>query len=321
MEKADQLIKKIDDELLYLYEASLKNKDYYHFNFELALRQLNVEMLRLRSKEFYQMKASQYISVFNDLCNTIVYTIFVRFLSFDPIDGILVIEEQERSILGSIEAPTFKEKYMISGESLNYFSKLSYPTVFNESRKICKFDNLISYCKSVSNQKNDSVFFYNSFGYPLLKHLIQNEKFDDFFDIDPQLIKKHKTTFEEYIHYLIDVKSLESEISEQIDIENIVNNDMEKIEILIKKLIPTFINQEQEQELRNLLTKGRIKNNRIDIKGKYITFHNTIYPFKDVIPKSFYTSWYDLIVNNFTRKGKDIPKSTISNPKNSNNLN
>lgn len=319
MEKADQLIKKIDDELLYLHIASLKHEDYYHFNFELALKLLNAEMLRLSSNGFYQMKASQYINVFNDLCNTIVNTIFVRFLSFDSMDNILVIERQERKS-GFFEFVAFKERYIITGDSINNYSKLTYPTAFKETSRICKFDNIISECKSVSYDKVDSNFVNIANDNPLVKHLIQNEKFNDFFDIESNIISKHKITFEKYIHDLIYERALESEHNETISIENAANNDKEKIEILIKRLIPMSITQSQEPELRNLLISGRIKKNRIDIKGSYTEFHNTIYQSKSLIPELFYSSWYDLIVNNFTRNGKDIPKSTISNPINNNKI-
>ncbi|MDD4993325.1 MAG: hypothetical protein PHR83_13955 [Paludibacter sp.] len=317
MEKADQLIKKIDDELLYLHKASLKHEDYYHFNFELALKLLNVEMLRLSSMGFYQIKASQYINVFNDLCNKIVKTISVRFLSFNPTKRILVIEEQEH-ILGNIESKTLKSEIKVDDVLVDYYSSLKYPTDFNESSKICKFDNVISKCKSVSYDKVDSYFVDIANDNAIVKHLIQNEKFDNFFDIDSNLISKHKITFEKYINDLIEVRALESELNETILIENTANNDKEKIEILINRLIPKFIKQEQEPELRNLLTAGRIKKDRIDIKGSYTEFHNIIYPSRSLIPELFYSSWYDLIVNNFTRNGKDIPKSTISNLINSN---
>lgn len=319
MDKADQLIKKIDDELLYLYEASTKNQEYSHFDFKLALKLLNDEMLRLSSQEYYQMRASQYVSVFNDLCNTIVSVIFTRFLSFDSIDNILVIEEQERRY-DELKDVSIYEKYNISGDSIIKYSNLKYPTVFKESRKICKFDNIICKCKSVSYKNNDSDFYSNSFGYQLEKQFNSNEKFDDYFNIDSDLITKHKTTFEKYIHDLIDIRNLESEFNEQIDIENKANEDAEKIEVLINKLIPKFIKQEQEKDLRDFLKTGQTKKNVINLKGSYTEFHKILYPYWSLIPKLKSSSWYDLIRIYFTRNGKSISKSTISNPLNSNKI-
>lgn len=321
MDKADQLIKKIDDELLYLYEASTKNQEYYHFDFKSALKLLNVEILRLGSKEYYQMRASQYVSVFNDLCNTIVSVIFTRFLSFDTIDNILVIEEQERRY-DELDDVSIYEKYNISGDSIIKYSNLKYPTVFKESRKICKFDKIISKCKSVSYKKNDSDFYANSFGYQLEKQFNSNEKFDDYFNIDSYLITKHKTTFEKYIHDLIEIRALESEFVEHIEIENnakekadkpIKELDVKK-ESIINELIPKFILVQQKKYLMELFEINTISA-PINWMGTHNELVNSVNNWYDaeIIKFPSNSGSKDFILKYFKIKGKSINKGTLDN--------
>ncbi|NCB68261.1 MAG: hypothetical protein EOM47_05370 [Bacteroidia bacterium] len=78
MEQVYKIIDIIDDELLKLHHASTEGGAYSHFNFKQALKMLNDEFLKHGMNDYAKIKASQYVNVFYDLCNTEAECCFVR---------------------------------------------------------------------------------------------------------------------------------------------------------------------------------------------------------------------------------------------------
>lgn len=121
MEIADKLIRKIDDELLKLHEASIHKGEYYHFNFKQALINLNREFLKnglydksnyVNSNHGYEQIVRNYRDVFNDLSNSRAESIHFRYMSFDPNTGELEIEQITRNELNhTTKRELFKNSY------------------------------------------------------------------------------------------------------------------------------------------------------------------------------------------------------------------
>ena len=126
MEIADKLIRKIDDELLKLHEASIHKGEYYHFNFKQALINLNREFLKnglydksnyVNSNHGYEQIVRNYRDVFNDLSNSRAESIHFRYMSFDPKTGELEIELITRNELNhTIKREINKKSYYTSRE-------------------------------------------------------------------------------------------------------------------------------------------------------------------------------------------------------------
>lgn len=121
MEIADKLIRKIDDELLKLYEASINKGEYSHFNFKQALINLNREFLKnglydksnyVNSNHGYELITHNYKDVFNDLSNSKAESIRFRYLSFDLKTRELEIEQITRNELNhTSERKIYKKSY------------------------------------------------------------------------------------------------------------------------------------------------------------------------------------------------------------------
>lgn len=320
MEKAYRIITVIDEELLKLHHASVEGGAYSHFNFKQALKMLNDEFLKHGFDEYAKIKASQYVNVFYDLCNTEAECCFVRTLSFSPetkdleteyITYDLIKHENKKEILRPKATP----------ELLKFYSEQVYPEL--ETKKLywlCKFEYLVQKCKVTTFERVDAEkqFVEEEFD-KVLRHIVlskyilnKEEKFDNYFKIDINFVMNYRLSYEEYIQQLLQEKMLNLDSK----MEDKSQNDEFDFQSTIEKLIPKCISRDQEGRLRDFLSNGRTKDSLINITGTLKDFHEILMEAKEHIPIKFTASWYDLICNNFTFKGKNIPKTSISNYKN-----
>lgn len=317
MEQVYKIIDIIDDELLKLHQASTKTgAKYSHFNFKQALQSLNNEFLKHGMNDYTKIKASQYINVFHDLCNTEAECCFYRTISFDPISKELETEHfthdlikhtNEKKTINSICPP----------ELLKFHSEKVYPE--KETKKLlwlCKFEYLIQNC-DVSYERVDAEkqFVGDEFD-QALRHIVlskyiltREDKFDNYFKIDINFVMKHRLSFEEYIQQLLQEKMLNLDSKKEAKPQN----DEFDFQSAIEKFIPQCISVIQEEELKYFIIQGKTKNNPINITGTLKDFYSIIVEIKEHIPTKYYPSWYDMICNNFTLKGKNIPKTSLSN--------
>lgn len=316
MNKIDKLIEIIDDELLKLHQSSKAGAKYSHFNFKQALQSLNNEFLKYGYNDYTKIKASQYVNVFYDLCNSEAECCFVRTLSFNPdtkdleteyITYDLIKHENKKEILRPKATP----------ELLKFYSEQVYPE--KETKKLlwlCKFEYLIQNC-DVSYERVDSEkqFVGDEFD-QVLRHIVlskyiltREDKFDNYFKIDINFVMKHRLSFEEYIQQLQQEKMLNLDSKKEAKPQN----DEFVFQSAIEKFIPKCISVIQEEELKYFIIHGKTKNNPINITGKLSDFYSIFVEIKDHIPTKYFPSKYDIICNNFTHLGNDIPKTSLSN--------
>lgn len=80
----DDIIEKIDSELLNLFNASQKQSEYHFFDFYDALVMFNEGVLREETrKEYFKLKVKHYNDVFRDLLFTESKVTFVKYVSYD----------------------------------------------------------------------------------------------------------------------------------------------------------------------------------------------------------------------------------------------
>lgn len=317
MEQVYKIIDIIDDELLKLHHASTEGGAYSHFNFKQALKMLNDEFLKHGMNDYAKIKASQYVNVFYDLCNTEAECCFVRTLSFSPetkdleteyITYDLIKHENKKEILRPKATP----------ELLKFHSEHVYPEL--ETKKLywlCKFEYLVQKCKVTTFERVDAEkqFVEEEFD-KVLRHIVlskyiltREDKFDNYFKIDINFVMKHRLSFEEYIQQLLQEKMLNLDSKEEAKPQN----DEFVFQSAIEKFIPKCISVIQEEELKYFIIHGKTKNNPINITGKLSDFYSIFVEIKDHIPTKYFPSKYDIICNNFTHLGNDIPKTSLSN--------
>lgn len=335
MALADDLIQQIDDELLYFEECS-KNKSLYRpFYFKKALRMLNEEFHKMEVNKYYKNKAEMYISVFNDLSNTVAYTLRYRALWFNQDTREVCNENIEQDIY--THKPKFSQfTHKVNDILFSYHCKLEYPEKdFSELVTYCKYDYLKKDCEIVydriSTDKNYQKNFeeYSVEDYLLsIEDIKQDDKFDDYFKGYATYNFSNRINFEAYIEELKKERKIKAELyaSKNLDSKS-ENNEItlefkrkSKITKLMKELIPAHIAPVDRKALKFLLEKGKVQKKPIEIKGVFDHFYKKFIPYYDDIPKDFYNSEYDFIRNNFIRNGKDIPISTINSSKNKSSI-
>lgn len=335
MEKADKLIELIDNELLKLYEVSMNKGDYSHFNFKQALLSLNDEFLKNGLFDnntvpniYYKNKTKDYINVFNDLCNYQAESISTRFLSCDKDSKELEIEQITNDQI-THKHTTEIRKVKCDNDFFEFISNSDFPEKkYTDAPWTCKFEYLLRGCNvnydrvgklNRNNEDNNTLFYMDNL--ELYKKILSKEdNFDNYFGSSISIHNyagwniRYKFSFEEYVISLQDKRLIDMSMEINKQNENDSKDDEAKqIESIVNKLIPRFIRNEQRGDLREFLYYGRTKSKRINITGKYKEFHNVLFPYFYLIPRKFSTSDYDLITENFTRNGKTIPRTTISN--------
>jgi len=229
---------------------------------------------------------------------------------------------------------TCKFDYLLRDCSVKY-DRLGIVNYSNQSDSdLFYFDNIDLFFMCITNGVSFDMIFGHSIQVGFIVH----------FDVN-----RSKISFEDYIKSLQADRFIESNliieyeiqrennlsvrVINNVNIENIVHpnisipeneikkdsisekDEFDKTEIIVNLLIPKHINRDQTEDLKKLLNNGRLLETVIKINGKYQNFHNVLFPFYNIIPTKYQKSWYDFIQNNFTFKGKDISKSTISSAK------
>ncbi len=142
----DDLIRRIDDELLILSEAPNVGR-YGWFDFKTALRKLNDKLQNDGYNEYRKRKVCEYINVFNDLCQTIVESVSYRTLAYDPKTGIKKIETYtHNSITHTVERE--ENEHEVMPELRAYCETLQLPEQYSEHLcETAKIDYLLRKCE------------------------------------------------------------------------------------------------------------------------------------------------------------------------------
>jgi hypothetical protein len=121
----EDLIKTIDSELLHLYETSQNKGNYKIFNFKSALENLGQLMLEEGYSQANALKASDYISVFNDLCRPLfelphLHPKVVSCKYYELLKGVKLSEE--RIDIGITQSYSqYKESQLSKGDTFDHF--------------------------------------------------------------------------------------------------------------------------------------------------------------------------------------------------------
>ncbi len=200
----DDLIRRIDDELLILSEAP--NVDRYSwFDFKTALRKLNDKLQNEGYNEYRKRKASEYINVFNDLCQTIVESVSYRTLAYDPQTGVKKIETYTHNSI----AHTMKRgdnAYEVMPGLRAYCESLQLPEQHSEHlSETVKIDYLLRKCQ-VDYSTLEKLFDIDPEIEPVIAQmgfyshvLSRKDEFERYFDVDINYHNKHRVSFEEYV--------------------------------------------------------------------------------------------------------------------------
>jgi len=257
---SDETIDKIDFELLKLYNASQNKTEYQFFDFYDELIKFNKYVLKDGSrKEYFDLQASQYKSVFRDLMFTVSMWLGTKYISYDPINRILKTEETTSlSKVVSIKVELIERKINKESEH-NFFKENIDEFILNPSSMhgVVKYNYLLIGCKSINKELR----------YMNLSKIEFDLLFKDY-SIDPN----ERITFEKYIKRLPAIKKHLSDKSETTDClagSNESNTDKECIvDDILKKMFGVIKPNDLTNLKRHLRGyKGFIENLSLDYIG------------------------------------------------------
>ena len=220
MERAYELIRLIDNELLKLKDASIHKGEYSHFNFIQALKNLNREFLKnglydksdtVNSNMDFENTVRDYIDVFNDLCSP----------------------EKDNSEMPS----TSKFENLIQGCKFNY-NRIGILNRKNEKDyELYQLDNIELFNNILIKDYSFDNFFGTAFSFRYFTHL-------DF---------RTKISFEDYIKSLQADRLMEDILKKEIDKESKSQKEI-LIENTIKSLNNKLVSNSDLKKIRELIT-------------------------------------------------------------------
>lgn len=280
MEKAYELIRLIDSELLKLYEASIHKGEYYHFNFKQALINLNREFLKnglydnsssVNSNMDFENTVRDYIDVFNDLCSP----------------------EKDNSEMPS----TSKFENLIQGCKFNY-NRIGILNRKNEKdNELYQLDNIELFNNILIKDYSFDNFFGTAFSFRYFTHL-------DF---------RTKISFEDYINSLKADRLMESNL--KIEKEKESNSQKEiLIENTIKSLNDKLVSNSDLKKIRELITINTTFD-EINWLGTYDELVSTVYRWhkNELIIYPHKTDIKYFIKKYFKMNGEEINSGSLNN--------
>lgn len=84
---------------------------------------------------------------------------------------------------------------------------------------------------------------------------------------------------------------------------------------ILDKFIPKHVNEEYRNELESIFSYGKVSKKRINWKTGHREMRDILWPLFDneTIPHLHSKTWLHFVLNNFTKKGKDIPEKSVRN--------
>lgn len=262
MKSIDDLFSLIDNKLIELYEAPSK-KYYKVFDFKTLLGLLSDELSKNGYNDYYKKKAAHLISVFDDLCNSMVESHHVKDLSYNPNTQEIETEYiTHNSITNETETKKIKRA---AGELSDYFSKKELPEEYHRQlSETCKLSYHLKKCEqdyssflpAVShrftgelNDENDIATYIHIMGDIPCK----GDKFDKYFTIDSNYLWKNNISFETYIEQIYKERAVLNIMNEPPSSEHHAkSNNYEGI----AKALSKYVTGASDQDLQTIIEHG-----------------------------------------------------------------
>lgn len=156
----DDIINKIDSELVNLFNASQKISEYHFFDFYDALVMYNEGVLRETSRQdYFKLKAKQFRDVFRDLLFTESKVTFLEYISYDSIKRIVNLKVRTYIHHESPDIETYTER-IIDSESQHEYLKSNIARLKEEKpieNRINKYNYLLENCTVSAGPDSDQI--------------------------------------------------------------------------------------------------------------------------------------------------------------------
>lgn len=220
----DDLIHQIDNELIVLSEASQKGV-YKYYDFKTALRILNDLLQNEGYNEFRKRKVADLVNVFNDLCHTIVETMHVCDLAYDKDRRVRRYQNVTYNTITHEKTVSPEYETDVPPELQSHYEALQFPCYVEHILDTVKIDYLLRTCKvdySMLDVQDGGMDMDEN---PIVSEIAKWTKLgprvlgkrDDFFhcfDVDINVILKHRISFEEYVRRLVAERKIVENISD-----------------------------------------------------------------------------------------------------------
>jgi hypothetical protein len=195
----DEIIEKIDSELLNLFNNSQKKSEYHFFDFYEALVMFNEGVLKEASRQdYFKLKAKQFRDVFRDLLFTESKVTFIEYVSYDAQKRIAYLKVRTCVHNKPADIESFTER-IIDSESQHEYLKSNIARLKEEKpieNRINKYNYLLENCTVSAGPDSDQIGIVL---YSFEKKF--KSGFGSLFD-NYSLDIRSETTFDEYIKKL-----------------------------------------------------------------------------------------------------------------------
>lgn len=220
----DDLIHQIDNELIVLSEASPKGV-YKYYDFKTALRILNDLLQNEGYNEFRKRKVSELINVFDDLCHTIVETVCIYDLAYDKDRKVRLSQDITYNSITHEKTVSPEYETDVPPELQSHYEALQFPHYVEHILETVKIDYLLRTCKVDYSMLDVLDCGMDMNENPIVSEIAKRTKLglrvlgkrDDFshcFDVDINVILKHRISFEEYVRRLVAERKIVENISD-----------------------------------------------------------------------------------------------------------
>ena len=218
----DDIIEKIDSELLNLFNASQKKSEYHFFDFYDALVLFNESALREASRQdYFKLKAKQFRDVFRDLLFTESKVTFIEYISYDSLKRIVNLKVRTYISHESNDIETYTER-IIDSDSQHEYLKSNIARLKEENpieNRINKYNYLLENCSVDAGPDSDQI--------GIVLYLFEKKfksGFSSLFD-NYSLDIRSETTFDEYIKKL---QFLDKKVSLKVTKPSLQTDTLEK---------------------------------------------------------------------------------------------
>lgn len=224
----DDLIHRIDNELIVLSEASQKGM-YKYYDFKTALRMLNDLLQNEGYNEFRKRKVSELVNVFDDLCHTIVETVHIYDLAYDKDRKVRLSQNITYNSITHEKTVSPEYETDVPLELQRHYETLQLPIDGGHRFETTKIDYFLRTCnvdysgieaRAFEADSNDDSIAGEITRWTRRGPRVLNKR-DDFlryFDLDINVVLKHKISFEEYVRRLVAERRIVENISDNLDV-------------------------------------------------------------------------------------------------------
>lgn len=222
--KIDDLIYRIDDELIVLSRAPKKGS-YKYYDFKTALRMLNDLLQNEGYNEFRKRKVSELVNVFDDLCHTIVETVYIYDLAYDKGRKVRLSKDVTYNSITHEKTVSSEYETDVPPELQRLYETLQLPRDGGNRFDTVKIDYILYACnvdysglevRDIEADSDDDsivgeITRWTRWGPRVLN---KRDDFSHYFDLDINVILKHRISFEEYVRRLVAERKIVENISD-----------------------------------------------------------------------------------------------------------